>query len=249
MRKSVYDIEARVEADHWWFVGRRRLLADRIRRFGLSPTAPILDVGSGTGANLRLFRDMGFTQVVGLDVSPDAVRYCEAKGLGPVETGDILHLPFDDGSFDLIIAADVIEHIDDHVAAAKEIARVMAPDGRAVFTAPAFKSLWGRQDIVSEHHRRYRRPELVKLIDGVGLTVIDSFYFNYLLFGPIWLARQIMRLAGIKVDSENQLNPRGINALLKAVFQLDLATAPIIRAPFGVSILVEAVKTESGERR
>ena len=85
MRTGVYEAEAAVEADHWWFAGRRKLFASLISNLGLPKDAAILDIGTSTGTNLRLTRDLGFQNVVGLDASDEAVRFCAEKGLGVVK--------------------------------------------------------------------------------------------------------------------------------------------------------------------
>lgn len=143
---ATYAVEAEVEATHWWFVGRRRLFGAELAKSGIKPTDRVLDIGTGTGANLRLLRSLGLAAVRGLDSSDEAIGYCVSKGLGAVQKGDICALPFADESFDFVLATDVIEHVDDDPAAAREIARVLAPGGIALISVPAFPSLWGLQD-------------------------------------------------------------------------------------------------------
>ena len=237
---TAYEVEARVEANHWWFVGRRRLFAQVLTSLGLPASARILDVGTGTGSNLRLLRDLGFTQVSGVDSSPPAIRFCRSKGFQHVEEGDALHLPFPNGSFDFLLATDVLEHIEDDTRAIREILRVLVPGGRVLFTVPAFPSLWGAQDEVGHHRRRYRLSSLATLIESTGLRVAHSHYFNYLLFLPIWAARKLMRLMGFEVRNENQLNTPILNSILAAIFWLDVRTAPVLKPPLGVSLLVVA---------
>src|SRR5437879_5132075 len=113
MEQAVYAVEANIEERHWWFAGRRRLFASELRGAGISANAHVLDIGTGTGTNLRMLRDLGFQHVVGLDNSEDAIRFCREKGLGSVVYGDICAIPFPDGNFDFILATDVIEHIED----------------------------------------------------------------------------------------------------------------------------------------
>jgi hypothetical protein len=76
MNPSTYEVEAEVEASHWWFVARRRLLADLIVRQRIAAHSPVLDIGTSTGTNLRLLRDLGFADRRGLDMSDDAIRWC-----------------------------------------------------------------------------------------------------------------------------------------------------------------------------
>ncbi len=244
MEQSVYAVEAQVEADHWWFVGRRRLFANEIRQAGIPLQSAVLDVGTGTGTNLRLLRELGFHSVVGLDPSADAARYCNMKGLGPVEQGDVCKIRFADASFDLLLATDVLEHVEDDGPAMAELHRVLRPGGWVLMTVPAFTSLWGLQDDVSHHFRRYRLPALLNVAKAAGFTPQRSYYFNYLLFAPIWGARQLMRLLRIELESENQLNNRLINSILSGIFHFDIITAPLIRPPFGVSALVLAQKPQ-----
>lgn len=236
MEQSVYEVESRVEQSHWWFAGRRRLIARVIEGLGLSKDARVLDVGSGTGTNLRLLGELGFINFSGVDMSESSVHFCAQKGLGTVELGDACALPCDDGSVDLVVATDIVEHVDDDSAALREILRVLKPGGRAILTVPAFQSLWGLQDEVSHHKRRYRKHDFEARIRSAGLELRRSFYFNYLLFVPIWLARQCIRLLGVELESENQLNTSTLNAALSWLFAFDVWSAPYLRPFFGVSI-------------
>lgn len=206
MDSCTYDIEAAVEAGHWWFVGRRRLLAGVLERHRLSTDLRVLDIGTSTGTNLRLLRGLGFRHRTGLDPSADAIRWCAEKGLGTVIQGDVCALPFDDGAFDLVLATDVIEHVDDD-------ARAMAA--------------------------------IVRVIDGASLRRLETYHFNYLLFAPIWLARQLIRLLRVQLESENQVNNRWINRILTWVFGADVRSARFVRPPFGVSILSVATKARA----
>jgi len=242
MDLAVYAAEADAEETHWWFVGRRRLFGCEIAGLGLSKDAAILDIGTSTGTNLRMLAELGYRRVVGLDLSDEAIRFCADKGLGAVYRGDVCDLPFEDESLDLVLATDIIEHVEDDRLAVSEIARGLAPGGRAVITVPAFQSLWGLQDEVAHHLRRYRLPALKTLIEAAGLRPIRSFYFNYFLFLPIWLARQILRIFEIRVSSESQINTALLNRFFTRVFDLDVRTAPWLAPPFGVSIFVLAQK-------
>ena len=237
MEVATYEVESRVEQTHWWFVGRRRLFRAHIEALGLSPEAAVLDVGTSTGTNLRLLKDMGFTRYRGLDPSPDAVRWCAEKGLGAVDLGTVAAIPFPDATFDLVLATDIIEHVDDDGAALAELRRVLKPSGTLLLTVPAFPSLWGLQDDVSYHKRRYRAASLQAAYARAGLAARELYHFNFLLFLPIWLMRQLIRLLGIRLRSENEVNTPALNGLLRAIFASDVALARRLKPPFGVSLL------------
>jgi len=242
METSVYANEAIVEANHWWFVGRRKLFAAEIARARISNDAHVLDIGTSTGTNLRMLRELSYRHVTGVDFSQDAIRFCEEKGLGPVHRGDVCALPFSDESFDLVLATDIIEHVDDDVQALKEIARVLAPGGTVLITVPAFQSLWGLQDAVAQHKRRYTQKRLAEIVAGAGLQMTRRYYFNYLLFAPIWVARKLIHFLNIRLESEAQVNTRGLNRIFSLVFEFDIRTAPRLQPPFGVSIIAVARK-------
>jgi SAM-dependent methyltransferase len=240
MRPAAYDAEAAIEETHWWFVVRRELFSRLILEFGPAKMDTILDIGTGTGANLRLLRDLGYARIIGIDPNDHAIRHCAAKGLGNVQRADVCDLPFSSGSFRLILATDVIEHVEDDGRAMREIARVLAPGGRVLIAVPAFPSLWGLQDVVSHHQRRYRMLSLLTLLKVADLKPLVQFHFNFLLFAPIWLARTIIRISKPDIDSEGQINTPVLNALLTRVFRWDVRLARYMRPPFGVSILVVA---------
>ena len=247
MEQSTYAVESRVEASHWWFTERRRLFSRLIAGLHLPADGPILDIGTSTGTNLRMLRDLGFSRVEGVDTSTESVRWCESKGLGHVTLGDVCNLPFEDASFEMVLATDIIEHVDDDATAIREIRRVLKPGGFVLVTVPAFMSLWGLQDDVSHHKRRYLAEQVLSRVTGAGLVVLQSFYFNYLLFVPIWLGRKIIRLFGVKLKSEAEVNTSWLNGIMKLIFRLDVATAPFLKPSFGVSYLVVARPRDSTE--
>ena len=203
----------------------------------MAPAARVLDIGTSSGTNLRMLRDLGFTRVTGLDMSADAIAFCRAKGLGAVEQGDVCAMPFADESFDLVLATDIIEHVVEDGRALREIARVLRPGGIALVTVPAFPLLWGLQDRVARHQRRYRMRPFRAALEAAGLTVRRAYYFNYVLFLPILLARRLIDMLGIRLASENEINTRRLNDVLTAIFALDVRSAPFLKPPIGVSLL------------
>ena len=242
MDPAACEIEGQLESTHWWFVGRRRLFRRELRRLSVSPRSRVLDVGIGGGSNLRMLGDMGFTNVTALDFLADNLVRARGRYRASFVRGDATRLPFGDGSFHLLLATDVIEHLDDDTLAMRELQRVLKPAGVLLVTVPAFMSLWGLQDIVSAHRRRYRQKQLLDLFDGTLVRPHRCYYFNFVLFPAIWLVRQLVRRVRTDLRSENEINSPAINAVLKAVFTADVSIAPILRPPFGVSIIAVGTK-------
>jgi SAM-dependent methyltransferase len=203
LNREAYEAEAEHEARHWWFQGRRRLLARLLDRLALPPGARVLDVGCGTGANGPVLAAGRFA--VGADASPIPLGLGRSAYAARLRA-DGSALPFADRRFDLVCALDVLEHLDDDAGAVRELRRVLRPDGVLIVFVPALRLLWGRQDEVSHHRRRYSRRDLRVLIAGAGLRIDRLTFFNTLLFPPILAARLAMRLAPPRaLRSENDL--------------------------------------------
>jgi SAM-dependent methyltransferase len=243
MEQHTYSIMYEVEGKHWWFVGRRRIIAGFVEKVcrDLGKVQPrILDVGCGTGANLQMLGRFGAAE--GVDVSTDALDFCRARGLAEVKQGAAESLPFTDASFDLVTGLDVVEHLDDDVAGLREIRRVLRPDGRAVLFVPAFMFLWGVQDDISHHRRRYTLTELKQKLREAGLTVERASYANITFFVPILIGRVMMRVTGLRPASENNITISALNSLLGKVLGSESWWLRRMSFPFGVSIVCVARK-------
>jgi len=235
-------LESRITSEHWWFAGRRCLFQRIIRRLNLAPESEIIDLGSGSGSNLEMLRQINFHNVHGLDISPTAVNLCHQRGFKKVVLGNICQTGFKSGRFDLALATDVLEHVDDDELALKEIARLLKKDQAALLVVPSFPALWGIQDEISAHVRRYRRGELVKKARAVGLSVERHRYFNFLLCAPIWMARTVLKRVSFGVKNENIVNTPFLNLLLKVIFFCDIYITEIVKVNFGVSEYILAYK-------
>src|SRR5918996_6600167 len=219
MMEHTYPILFQVEQSHWWHIGRRKILASFVEDICRRVTARrprILDVGCGTGANLLMLSKYGDAE--GVDVSEDALAFCRERGLDKVKLGAGEELPYEDDMFDLVTAFDVIEHMDDDLAGLKEMRRVLRPGGRVLLFVPTFMFLWGLQDDVSHHRRRYRLPQLRRVLEQAGFEIERSTYANITFFLPILLGRKLMQWTGIKAESENNINVPALNGVLGRVF-------------------------------
>lgn len=245
MQQHTYPILYEMEEAHWWHVGRRRIIASFVEEIcrSLKETRPrILDVGCGTGANLKMLAQFGDAE--GVDVSEDALDFCRARGLQNVRRGAAEELPYEDGSFDLVTALDVVEHLDDDVTGLKEMYRVLRPGGYALLFVPAFMFLWGVQDDVSNHRRRYTLPDLRQRVEEQGFEVKRATYANISFFAPILLGRALMRVTGLTPASENNINISALNGVLGRVFGAEGSLLHHMNFPFGVSALCVAQRVE-----
>jgi SAM-dependent methyltransferase len=252
MQQHMYAIMRRVEESHWWYLGRRKIIrsfVDAISRAwktqqtntgDVRPTFQILDVGCGTGANLEMLSEFG--NPAGVDVSAEAVSYCHGRGFPHVNLGAAEAMPFDEESFDLVTALDVVEHLDDDVAVLKEMKRVLRPDGKILLFVPAFMFLWGVQDDVSNHRRRYTLGQLKRVVTEAGFEVERASYANITFFFPTLVGRLIMRVTGIRPASEANINIESMNGVLGKILGAESGWLRHLNLPFGVSIVCVARK-------
>jgi ubiquinone/menaquinone biosynthesis C-methylase UbiE len=250
MQQHTYAIMRRVEETHWWFAGRRRILESFLERLchstnvessgngGRCTPLKILDVGCGTGANLEMLSQFG--QAEGLDVSGEALSFCRARGLENVKQGEAEALPFEDSSFDLVTGLDVVEHLDDDLAGLKEMRRVLRPGGHALVFVPAFMFLWGVQDDISHHRRRYTLDQLKRVVRQAGLRVERASYANISFFAPILMGRLLMRGLRLRPESENNITIGFLNGVLGKLFGAESLALRYVNFPFGVSIICVA---------
>src|SRR5437667_2570535 len=241
MQQHTYSIMYEVEEKHWWFVGRRRIIAGFVEKIcrDIGKLRPrILDVGCGTGANLQMLSEFGAAE--GVDVSVEALDFCRTRGLTMVKQGAAESLPYEDASFDLVTGLDVVEHLDDDVAGLREMRRVLRPDGRALLFVPAFMFLWGVQDDISHHRRRYTVPELKRKLRAAGLTVERASYANITFFLPILTGRVLMRMTGVRPASENNITIGALNGLLGRILGAESWWLRRMNFPFAVSIICVA---------
>jgi SAM-dependent methyltransferase len=243
MKPHFREAMARLEDDHWWFRARRHILDRAIDRF-VGTTGLALTVGVGITREAEMLARR--TRLVAIDRAPIDPRCVE---VALATRADAVSLPFDDSVFDAVFLFDVLEHIDDEGAALGEIHRVLRAGGSLLLTVPAYMLLYGRQDVVSEHKRRYRLRPLRDLLRRSGFEVAYATYFNTLLFPPIAALRIARRLVPERALADNGASdfdlrlPGALEGLLEGLFSLERHAIGHAALPFGISILCSAKRS------
>jgi 2-polyprenyl-3-methyl-5-hydroxy-6-metoxy-1,4-benzoquinol methylase len=241
MTPELYAAHDRLEDRHWWFQGRRQVIAEVLRRHLLPRTnRTLLDVGCGTGGMFPMLAEFG--AVDGAEASDDARARAKAKFPGRRVEPCFLPSTLPSGQWDVVTAFDVIEHVDAPVDSLRAMAERMAHDGQMVITVPAFAFLWSHHDEVNGHRRRYSRLQLVSELASAGLRVTFASYYNTMLFPAVAAARMLEWVRPTRTaaaaDLEDTAEP--INSLLRLVFGSERLAVGRFRLPFGVSLIAVA---------
>jgi 2-polyprenyl-3-methyl-5-hydroxy-6-metoxy-1,4-benzoquinol methylase len=134
------------------------------------------------------------------------------------------------GSFDLIVCQNVLEHIEDDAASVAAMAEALAPQGQLTILVPAHPRLYGALDDFYGHHRRYTRARLRRVAEASGLEVSDLYSFNLLGVLGWWVKN---RRPGARVS------PRSL-AAYEALVRFWRPLEERLRPPWGLSLIVHA---------
>jgi SAM-dependent methyltransferase len=235
MERIIYDRMAELDSRHWWYVARRDILAELIRRKVPLPTEPrILEIGCGTGHNLPMLGRFGRVDAVEIDPVARAMassRLGHAVHDAPLPT--LAGVP--ERSYDLVALLDVLEHVEADRDALVSIAERLRPNGRILLTVPAHPWMWSSHDVANHHKRRYTKKTLKAVIADAGLKLHELTYFNSVLFPVAAMARVASRLAG-KEGSGDAMPPKAVNTLFETLFGLERYAIGRLPFPPGVSL-------------
>lgn len=220
---------AALEDRHWWYAERRALLARDLARLAGAGVAPgrALDVGAAGGGNTRVLLTAGWNAVA-LEYGEDGAAVSRERGI-PTVRGDATALPVCTHGLDLVVAFDVLEHIEDDVAAVAEIRRALRPGGTLLVAVPAGARNWSMHDVAVGHVRRYERDDLAALLQDAGFVLSDLRSWNVVM-SPLARARR-RSSTGSDLDEVGTVVNRGARAVVWLERHL-----PVSRLP-GLSLL------------
>lgn len=219
------------------------------------PGGRILDAGCGTGSLLVQLALRGY-DVNGVDISEESVRRTveyltpimpEAKSI--IKVGSAEKIDYPDGSFDAVIAAEVLEHVEKDLLAVREFYRLLKPGGVCIITVPANPSLWDISDEMASHKRRYSREDLLKLFNNASFKIEKLFFLGFplmrLYHRLIFLrwARRIDKMNSGSISSGDTLTRIGLSrwstVILGNLFRIDNIFSSL---SWGIGILLVARK-------
>ena len=231
MREDVYLRHIENNENHWWFEGRKELIKTILKKNFKKKKIEILDFGAGSGVNIEMLSDFG--NVYAFEPHKETQNYLKKK----FKKKKIKIIKsFNKKKFDLIVLADVLEHLKKDN---KEIIRLsgkLKNNGKFLITVPAFKILFTNKDEILGHYRRYNIKNLFKIFKNYKVLKIS--YFNFFLFFPISFLLIVFKSINYDFIKKVEKKPNVlINYLLSFIFLLESKLINFINFPFGISII------------
>lgn len=240
-----------IEDRHWWFRSCRNYFLRLVEELAPPREAAILDLGCASGALVEALVGKGYASAAGIDISHNAVEQSGLRGLSNVRRIDAASPALASESIDLLIASDVLEHIDDDREALAQWRRLLKPGGTLAIFVPAFQFLWSAHDDLNMHRRRYTRRQLISRLRDAGFDVTFSSYWNFALFCPAAAYCLVSRLLPKRKRMPSgalRLMPL-VNELLIALVRCEnFALIRRIPLPIGVSVMALARPRSNGRK-
>ena len=243
MQTAEYETMYRVEDTHWWYQALHSLIFDRLEAHIPDwRDKAILDAGCGTGAVLQRLGNP--ERHIGVDLSPEALRFCRERGLRNAFQADVMSLPFENNRFDAVICSSVLYHrwVGDVAAALDEVIRVLRPGGWLFLNLPAYRFLHSAHDDAVFGARRFTRAEVRSLLLKKELTIPRLTYWTTLFFPLACITRTFGALKFGRGFDSGVLS--SMNKVLGKVMRVELLVLRRFSLPFGVALFCVARKPQ-----
>jgi len=235
MEDSVYKDMIDQEQHHWWFKARKEILQSHMNNLNLPKNAKILEIGCGTGGNIKMLQKYGKVKAIEMDTF--ALNYALNTGV-EIKQGSLPHhFPFNE-KFDLICMFDVLEHIEEDLKTLEVIQKYLNPLGVLFITVPAYQWLYGSHDRMLHHKRRYNKKSLQTILHKSKFKIQYFSFFNTFLF-PFVLVSRILDILKKSNQSIGYSIPNKIlNKFFYTIFRSENKFLKFISFPYGTSLLV-----------
>lgn len=244
-----FDLTDRGAEWSFWVSSRNRLFKNIVYK-QMAPTGKtkLLEIGCGTGNFIEHIVENKNLDITGSEIYIKGLLYAK-KNLPNV---NFIQFDVTQGGvgeeFDLIIAFDVIEHIENDVVAISNINKMLCKGGSVILTVPQHMFLWSTLDEIVKHKRRYSRRELVNKLKNNGFDISFATSFLFVLF-PLMLISRLFDKKRDQTQSDevalaNRVTfPALLNWIFDIFMRIDEALIRLgISLPFGGTLIVVAQK-------
>jgi ubiquinone/menaquinone biosynthesis C-methylase UbiE len=247
MQSYEYQTMRAFEDSYWWYIGLRTRVVRSLQQALDTRNARILDAGCGTGGMMSLMRShFPDADIIGIDVSGQAVRATQARNVGEIINASVDILPFREDIFDVIVSLDVVLEMKavNDTSAIKEIYRILKKGGLLVLNLTAFECLRGQHDAAVHVAQRYIKKRLKLFLQDAGFSIVHMTYWNAIFFPLLVIWRPLSRLFANASQPVSDLRPLPplINKALTYIILQELKLTHYLSLPFGSSIFAVAKK-------
>jgi len=245
MKPEFEKVYHQLEKKHFWFKARRNYIIQELRNHDRD--SRILDIGCSSGLMLGELTRNGFrlNNLYGIDISENAIRNSRNSGFNNTFVMDAQCIDLNQ-KFNVIIASDCLEHLQDDESALRNWHNLLKPGGIIYIFVPAFMFLWSKYDDANMHYRRYKKNELSQKLVKSGFEIHKSGFWNFVLFTPILIVRLFNRHRTSNNSSTGNLNKLPLfNKLLFALLSFENKLLKYMNFPLGISSYCIAKKKSS----
>ena len=231
MKNVVYKRHIDNFPNHWWFQARKKIIEEIIKK-NFNKKIDILDFGSGSGVNIKMLSQFGFVNIY--EPHSDTKKYLKIKYKNKNKFKILNKIK--NQKFDLVILADVLEHLKNDKKELKRLSKNLKKNGHILITVPAYEFLFSMKDKTLGHFRRYNKQQITKLFKK--FNIIKLTYFNFFLFIPISLIIMFFKILNINFIKKVESSPNlFINKILFFIFVIEGKIIKILDLPLGISLL------------
>jgi SAM-dependent methyltransferase len=242
-----FDLTDKSGESSFWVRSRNRLFKSFVQNhLAATGKTKFLEIGCGTGGFIQQLVENEKLEITGSEIYLKGLLYAK-KNLPEV---DFIQFDVTQGvvgkEFDIIVAFDVIEHIDDDIAAISNIRKMLRQGGTLVITVPQHKFLWSKLDEIVKHKRRYSRRELVVKLQVNGFDIEYCTSFLFVLF-PLMLISRLFDKRRVQTQTDVEALEKRVkfSGVLNSVFDLFMRIDEAlirfgISLPFGGTLVVVA---------
>jgi len=201
-------------SEHWYFLHKLEWLKHSIDIYASNPSKSI-DIGAGIGYFSKELKK----------IYPRLLPNCVDTNYQDSDLGEIDGVEFTtkynvEDSADIVLLMDVLEHVESDEQLIRTYLPSASKDATWLITVPAFQSLWSGHDVALGHFRRYRKKQLLTILEKLDFEVIDTRYLFTPLFIPLWILRKSKR--NQKVHNDLQKQSKLINFFALKIMRIDL---------------------------
>jgi len=244
MDQQIYTLHRENEKEHWWYKGRRMIISSILGQFLKNKdNLKILDFGAGSGTNTSMLANYGDVYVYEKDKNVQNYLKNKFKNESNIF---ILEEINKDIKYDLIIATDVIEHIENDEKIIGFLSNILKINGNILLTVPAYNFLFTERDKVLGHFRRYTKRGLRNLT-GKYFETIKLTYYNFFLFFLSLFLFVLIKIFKVKsfITSPEKTPNTILNNIFFYIFSSEKFFLNYINFPFGNSIIYFARKNNN----